>query len=132
MSDPASEGEEVFHLLLDPDEVPLAASALRLLISDEAHQQQIRSLARAVLGRLPAEPSGLEGLTPPARERDQPLGEERILSVPLSAPEMKITHTAVRMLLTDLQREQDDERQILWRIIDKLPDEHVIRAITLE
>jgi hypothetical protein len=132
MSDPASEGEAVYHLLVDPDEVPVVASALRVLISDEAHQPQIRSLARAVLGRLPQEPAEHEGATPPAHEPDQPAAEERILSVPLTPPEMKITHTAVRLLLTDLQREQHDERQILWRIIDKLPDEHVIRAIALE
>jgi hypothetical protein len=144
MSDPASEGEAVYHLLLDPDEVPVAASALRVLISDEAHQPEIRSLARSVLARLPVEPSAQEDAAPQATEREPAGGEERILSeqepggeegvlnVPLSAPEMKITHTAVRLLLTDLQRQQHDERQILWRIIDKLPDEHVIRAITLE
>jgi hypothetical protein len=45
---------------------------------------------------------------------------------------MKITHTAVRLLLDDSQREQDAERQLLWRIVDKLPDEHSIRAIVLE
>jgi hypothetical protein len=55
-----------------------------------------------------------------------------VVTVPLSAPQMKITHTAVRLLLTDLQREQDAERQILWRIVEKLPDEHAIRAIVIE
>jgi hypothetical protein len=45
---------------------------------------------------------------------------------------MKITYTAVRLLLNDLQREQDAERQILWRIVEKLPDQHAIRAIVLE
>jgi hypothetical protein len=35
-------------------------------------------------------------------------------------------------LLNDLQREQDAERQILWHIVEKLPDEHAIRAIVLE
>ena len=44
---------------------------------------------------------------------------------------MKITHTAVRLLLNDLGREQDSERQILWQILGKLPDEHAIRAIEL-
>jgi hypothetical protein len=44
---------------------------------------------------------------------------------------MKITHSAVRLLINDLQREQHVERQILWRIIEKLPDEHVMRAIEL-
>ncbi len=45
---------------------------------------------------------------------------------------MKITHTAVKLLLDDLQREQADEREILRAILDKLPDEHTMRAITLQ
>jgi hypothetical protein len=127
----ANEDEPAYHLLLEPDEVPVTASALRLLISDEAHQPEIRGLARAVLARLEAQPAGLDG---GALAPAQPgaLGDERILSVPLSAPEMKITYTAVRLLINDLQREQHDERQLLWQVIEKLPDEHVIRAITIE
>ncbi len=128
---PASEDESAYHLLLDPDEVPVTASALRLLISDEAHQPEIRSLARAVLARLEAQPAGLDAGTP-APAQPASFGDRRILSVPLSPPEMKITHTAVRLLINDLQREQHDERQLLWRVIEKLPDEHVIRAITIE
>ena len=46
MSETPSEPEAVFHLLLDQDEVPVTASALRLLIADEAHQPEIRG-ARA-------------------------------------------------------------------------------------
>ena len=115
MNDVTSDSEPAFHLLLDADEVPVAASALRLLISDEAHQPDLRRLAREVLAALEVAP---------------PDGEA--LSVPLSAPQMKITYTAVRLLLNDLQREQDAERQILWRIVEKLPDEHAIRAIVIE
>jgi hypothetical protein len=114
MNDLTSESEPAFHLFLDPDELPVAASALRLLIVDEAHQPDIRRLARGVLQRIDAEFEG------------------EALRLPLSAPEMKITYTAVRLLLNDLQREQDAERQILWRIVAKLPDEHAIRAIALE
>jgi hypothetical protein len=114
MSDLTSEAE-AYHLLLDPDEVPVAASALRLLIADEAHQPEIRRLARAVLARVEA---GVEN--------------DGVLQVALSAPEMKITYTAVRLLLDDLQREQSAERAVLWQIVNKLPDEHAIRAIVLE
>jgi hypothetical protein len=114
MNDLTSESEPAFHLFLDPDELPIAASALRLLIVGEAHQPAIRRLARGVLQRVDADFEG------------EPL------RLPLSAPEMKITYTAVRLLLNDLQREQDAERQILWRIVEKLPDEHAIRAIALE
>jgi hypothetical protein len=103
-----------YHLLLDPDEVPVAASALRLLISDEAHEPEIRRLAREVLEGLTAAPDEHEHVT---------LG--------LSAQQMKITHSAVRLLLNDLQREQAEEREKLRAILDKLPDEHVMRAIEL-
>src|ERR1700704_2465192 len=106
MNDLTSESEPAFHLFLDADELPVAASALRLLISDEAHQPDIRRLAREVLAAV-----------------DAAHAEQRAVRLPLSPSQMKITYTAVRLLLNDLQREQDDERQILWRIVEKLPDE---------
>jgi hypothetical protein len=115
MSDIAKDSEPLYHLFLDPNEVPVAASALRLLISDEAHEPEIRALAREVI-------VGLE----------QPPGERGLLTVSLSPQEMKITFSAVRLLLNDLQREQADEREILHAILAKLPDEHTMRAITLE
>jgi hypothetical protein len=115
MSDVTDEIEPVFHLFLDAEETSAAASALKLLISDEAHQPKIRDLARRVLDGLAAPP-----------------GARGMLTLPLTSQEMKITHTAVRLLLNDLQRGQDDERQILWRILQKLPDEHSIRAIIIE
>lgn len=114
MSEITSERDVAYHLYVDPDEVPVASLALRMLISDEAHEPQIRRLAREVLRQLAAEP-----------------GTDGILTVGLSPEEMKITHTAVRLLLNDLGRGQDSERQILWRILNKLPDEHAIRAIEL-
>ncbi len=115
MSDTAKEPEPPYHLFLDEHEVPLAARALRLLISDEAHEPQIRRLAREVLGHL-----------------EQPPNEQGVLTVSLEPRQMKITHSAVRLLLNDLQREQAGEREILRGILEKLPDEHVMRAIELE
>jgi hypothetical protein len=114
MSDTESEPEPPYHLFLDPPEVPVAASALRLLISDEAHEPEIRRLAREVI-------AGLEG------EAD----EHGVLTVTLEPQQMKITHSAVRLLLNDLQREQADEREVLRAILEKLPDEHTMRAIQL-
>ena len=70
-------------------EVPVAASALRLLIVDEAHEHAIRALARDVLAEL-----------------DSPPPEGDTLTVSLSPPQMKITYSAVKLLLNDLQREQ--------------------------
>jgi hypothetical protein len=115
MSDATVEPEPPFHLLLDVPEVPMAAHALRLLISDEAHEPDIRRLAREVIA----------GLEPPANEYG-------VLSVELTPQQMKITHTAARLLLNDLGREQEPERELLRGILEKLPDEHVMRAIELD
>ena len=115
MSDPASPSEPAYHLFLDPGEVPVAASALRLLISDEAHEPVIRGLAREVLAALEGQPD-----------------ERGMLTVALAPAQMKITHSAVRLLLNDSQREQADEREVLRAILAKLPDEHVMRAIEIE
>ena len=107
--------EPAYHLLLYPDEVDVTGAALRLLIADETRQQDIRRLAREVL-------DGLEG------ERD----EQGRLTLELSPEQMKITHSALRLLFDDLQREQASERDTLRRVLDKLPDEHTMRAIVLE
>jgi hypothetical protein len=115
MNDTANEPEPAYHLFLDPDEVPVATSSLRLLISDEAHEPHIRQLARDVLSSLQASPD-----------------ERGKLTVALSPEQMKITHSAVKLLLDDLQRGQAAEREILRRILGKLPDEHTMRAIKLD
>ncbi|HEY3758564.1 MAG TPA: hypothetical protein VGL37_02295 [Solirubrobacteraceae bacterium] len=114
MSDPAAAPEPPYHLILDGQEIPQTAHALRLLISDEAHEPQIRELAREVLVELERAPDERGGLT-----------------VALTPQQMKITHSAARLLLNDLQREQADEREVLRRILDKLPDEHTMRAIEI-
>jgi hypothetical protein len=114
MESSAGEPEPPYHLLLDRDEVPVAASALRLLISDEAHEPKIRGLGRDVLAAL-----------------DELPDERGVLTVALSPEQMKITHSAVRLLLNDLQREQAEEIELLRAILDKLPDEHVMRAIVI-
>jgi hypothetical protein len=120
MTDSASESELAYHLLLDPDEVEIAGRALHLLITDEAHEPQIRNLAREVLGLLEQPEMSVRGSEQGAT-----------LTVPLTPPQMKITHTAVKLLLDDTRRDQEAERRLLWSIIEKLPDEHSLRAITL-
>jgi hypothetical protein len=105
---------EPFHLLLEQEEVPVVRTALNLLISDEAHEPPIRPLAREVLAALEGSPE-----------------ESGIVSVPLSRPQMKITHAAVKLLHDDLRYEHADEREVLRRILGKLPDEHTVRAIEL-
>lgn len=118
MPDATADDEIAYHLLLDPPEAEIACRALRLLISDEAHEPGIRALAREAIELVQAEPAEPAGAAP--------------LTVPLTAPQMKIVHTAVKLLLLDTQREQESERQLLHAILDKLPDEHALRAITLE
>jgi hypothetical protein len=115
VSDAAAEDAPPFHLFLDDREVPVAASALRLLIVDEAHEQGIRGLAREVL-------AGLDSLPP----------EGHTITISLTPPQMKITYSAVKLLLNDLQREQAQEREVLRGILEKLPDEHTMRAIQLD
>jgi len=115
MSDTTKAPEPAYHLFLSPDEVPVAVIALDLLISDEAHEPRIRQLAREVIAGLGAAPD-----------------EEGKLRVSLAPEQMKITHTAVRLLLDDSQRGQAAERQILRSILGKLPDQHVMRAIQIE
>ena len=111
MADAAS-GSEPFHLLLEGDEVRPAITALNLLISEE---RPLRALAREVL-------VGLEGSP----------DERGTLSLVLSPQQMKVTHTAVKLHFDDLQRDQADEREVLRRILDKLPDEDTMRAIELD
>lgn len=113
-SDSDHDAEPAFHLYLDGEEVPVLQRAMRLLISDEAHEPQIRALARAVIELLAGAP-----------------GAEGKLIVPLTAQQMKIAHTAAHLLLDDLQREQAAERELLRHVLDKLPDEHTMRAIEL-
>lgn len=114
MTDAGSPTGPPFHLLLDSDEVPVTATALNLLIADETHDAPVHPLAREAL-------AGVEGAP----------GERGIVSVELTPQQMKITHTALKILFDDLQREQADELDVLRRILDKLPDEHTMRAIEL-
>lgn len=115
MQSTTHEPEPPYHLLLALDEVPVAASVLRLLISDEAHEPEIRGLAREVLTALEQSPN-----------------ERGVLTVTLAPQQMKITHSAVRLLLNDLQRGQAEEREVLHAILAKLPDEHTMRAIAID
>ncbi|MEZ5078081.1 MAG: hypothetical protein R2725_11640 [Solirubrobacterales bacterium] len=104
-----------FHLLLAADEVPVLATALNLLIAAETHDVPVRPLAREVLPLLDAAPD-----------------EHGIVSVPLSPPQMKVADTAAKIRFDDTRREQAGEREVLRSILDKLPDEHTMRAIALE
>lgn len=103
-----------YHLLLGREEIAVAATALRLLVADEAHKPLIRRLARDVL-------AGLEG----------DVDDRGVLTLALAPQQMKITHTALRVLYRDLGRDEASELEILRAILNKLPDEHTMRAITI-
>jgi hypothetical protein len=50
----------------------------------------------------------------------------------LTPPQLKMTHTALRSLLDDFGHDERDVLQIIHEVLDKLPDEHAIRAIALD
>jgi hypothetical protein len=49
----------------------------------------------------------------------------------LTAAELKVTHTALHTLLDGLGHDEHDVIDVVRGILDKLPDEHSIRAIDL-
>jgi hypothetical protein len=49
----------------------------------------------------------------------------------LTAPQLKIVHTALRSLLDDFGHDERDVHRIVQEVLDKLPDEHSIRAIDI-
>jgi hypothetical protein len=59
-------------------------------------------------------------------------GEDFHYHLELTPAQLKITHTALKSLLDDFGHEEHDVNRIIHEVLDKLPDEHSIRAITLE
>lgn len=52
--------------------------------------------------------------------------------VELTPAQLKITHTALRSLLDDFGHEQSDVQKVIREVLDKLPDEHAMRAVRLD
>ncbi len=50
----------------------------------------------------------------------------------LTPAQLKMTHTALRSLLDDFGHEEADVQAVIRQVLDKLPDEHAIRAIRLD
>jgi hypothetical protein len=50
----------------------------------------------------------------------------------LSPAQLKITHTALRSLLDDFGHDEPEVLNVIHEVLDKLPDEHAIRAIQLD
>lgn len=115
ISSPAST-PPAYHLHLNAAERPVLAVALRLLLGDMAHTSVVRAPARRALERVGAEPA---------------LVPEQPLTMALDEAELKVVHTALHILFDDLGREDAAERGLIREMLDKLPDEHAIRAIEL-
>jgi hypothetical protein len=50
----------------------------------------------------------------------------------LTPAQLKITYTALHSLLNDFGHEEHDVIRVIHEVLDKLPDEHAIRAIQLD
>jgi hypothetical protein len=59
-------------------------------------------------------------------------GEPFHYRLELTPAQLKITHTALRSLLDDFGHEEHDVHAVIHEVLDKLPDEHSIRAIVLD
>jgi hypothetical protein len=67
-----------------------------------------------------------------ADERPDTGAEEFHYHLELSPAQLKITHTALKSLLDDFGHEQAEVVALIHEVLDKLPDEHSIRAISLD
>ena len=56
---------------------------------------------------------------------------EIVFRLDLTAAQLKLTHTALRALLDGYGHEEQDIIAVIRTVLDKLPDEHSIRAIDL-
>ena len=50
----------------------------------------------------------------------------------LTPAQLKITHTALRSLLDDFGHDQPEVHRVIHEVLEKLPDQHAIRAIQLD
>jgi hypothetical protein len=58
--------------------------------------------------------------------------EEFQFHLELTPAQLKITHTALKSLLDDFGHDQHEVHRVIHEVLDKLPDEHSIRAIKLD
>jgi hypothetical protein len=51
--------------------------------------------------------------------------------VDFTPAQLKVVHTALKSLLDDFGHDEADVTRVIHEVLDKLPDEHSIRAIDL-
>jgi hypothetical protein len=52
--------------------------------------------------------------------------------VEFTPAQLKVVHTALKALLDDFGHDEADVHRVIHEVLDKLPDEHSIRAINLD
>jgi hypothetical protein len=71
---------------------------------------------------------------PGGRARDPSLigPDDTAYRLDLTPAQLKIVHTALKSLLDDFGHEEHDVHRVIREVLEKLPDEHAIRAIDLD
>lgn len=57
---------------------------------------------------------------------------ETAFHLDLTAAQLKVVHTALKSLYDDLGHEEGDVEHVVRSVLNKLPGEHEIRAISLD
>jgi hypothetical protein len=78
---------------------------------------------------LAIRPKGIFGAVADEPELIGP--DETAYRLELTAAQLKIVHTALRSLLDDFGHDEPEVHRIVHEVLDKLPDEHSIRAIDI-
>jgi hypothetical protein len=52
--------------------------------------------------------------------------------VEFTPAQLKVVHTALKSLLDDFGHDEADVKHVIHEVLDKLPDEHSIRAIDFD
>jgi hypothetical protein len=58
--------------------------------------------------------------------------DEEAFHLALTAAQLKIVHTALKVFYDGMGHEEADVERVVLAVLEKLPDEHAIRAIDLE
>ena len=57
--------------------------------------------------------------------------DEPAYRLELTASQLKVTHTALKVFFDDLGHEEHDVQSVVLEVLSKLPNEHDVRAIDL-
>jgi hypothetical protein len=60
------------------------------------------------------------------------MAEQIGYTVDFTPAQLKVVHTALKSLLDDFGHDEADVKAVIHEVLDKLPDEHSIRAIDLK